>query len=225
MTTTAAKPSSNKGFILIVLTVIVAGIALVAVLASGRDSAITGEPIGEVTVEGDFLATMPGQVQITDATTDPSYGAVAPTLLGTDFNGNDVTIEADGNPKAVYFITHWCPHCQAEVPLVQELIDEGQVPDGLEIYAVSTSVKPEAGNYPPQLWLSREKFSAPTLRDDEANRALASYGGGGFPFVVYLDGENKVIARSAGELGKDQIVNMWALTAASAEAEGASASS
>jgi hypothetical protein len=33
--------------------------------------------------------------------------------------------------------------------------------------------------------------------------------------VVYLDGENRVVARSAGELGKDNIAAMWSLIAES----------
>jgi hypothetical protein len=47
------------------------------------------------------------------------------------------------------------------------------------------------------------------MRDDDDSSALLAYGGSGFPYVVYLDGENRVVARSAGELGRDGIVALW----------------
>ena len=53
MTTTAApNQSSSKVFILAVVAVIIAGIAGVAVLATGRDSAVNGEPIGQDVASG-----------------------------------------------------------------------------------------------------------------------------------------------------------------------------
>jgi len=220
MTTTAPNQSSNKGFILLVVGVIIAGIAGVAFLATGRDSAISGEPIGEaVTVAGDALAPMPQDVGVSNGSNDSAVGQVAPDLALTDFDGNPVSIANDGRAKVVYFLAHWCPHCQAEVPLLQELISEGKKPDDVDIYAVSTSVNPEAGNYPPQAWLkSKEKLDAILAADDEANTALKTYGGGGFPFAVYLDGENKVLFRTSGELGKEGIETAWQQVAATAAA-------
>ncbi len=176
----------------------------------GGGGATAGAATAPVVVEGEPLADMP-DVVVTGAD-DPAAGSVAPTLRGTDFDGNPVTIGADGRAKVVYFLAHWCPHCQAEVPLIQELIDGGQKPDNVDIYAVSTSVKPAQGNYPPATWLDRVGFSPVTMRDDGANSAVLAYGAGGFPYAVYLDSQNRVIARSAGELGKEGIAQMWAAT-------------
>ena len=219
MTTTAPSQSSSKGFILLVVGVIIAGIAGVAFLATGRDSAVGGEAVGKtVTVTGDALAPMPDS-GVTNASNDEAVGKVAPDLELTDFDGNKVSIKNDGRAKIVYFVAHWCPHCQAEVPLIQQLIDEGKKPADIDLYAVSTSVKPEAGNYPPQAWLkSKVKLDATLAADDEANTALITYGGGGFPFAVYLDPENKVLFRTSGELGKDGIETAWQQVAASATA-------
>lgn len=224
MTTTASPPSSsNKAFVLIVLAVIVAGAAGLALLATSRDS-ISGDvqdpQWAAVEIDGTPLAAMPANTTVSTAANDSAIGQVAPTLRGIDFSGDEVVIEPDGRAKAVYFLAHWCNHCQAEVPLIQELIDEGAKPDDLDLYAVSTSLAPERGNFPPQLWLAREDFSSPVLRDDETQTALLSYGGGGFPYVVYLDGNNTVLARTAGELGKEQIQSLWTLTAGAATAGG-----
>lgn len=220
MTTTAPNQSSNKGFILLVVAVIIVGIGGVAFLATGRDSAISGEPIGKaVTVTGDALAPMPQDVGVSNAGNDTAVGQVAPDLDLTDFDGNPVAIKNDGRAKIIYFVAHWCPHCQVEVPLLQELISEGKKPADVDIYAVSTSVNAEAGNYPPQAWLkSKEKLDAILAADDESNTALITYGGGGFPFAVYLDPENKVLFRTSGELGKDGIETAWQQVAATAAA-------
>ncbi len=102
-------------------------------------------------------STRETQIAITDATTDAAVGQVAPTITGTTFDDQEVTIGPDGTPKAVYFLAHHCQFCQAEVPVIQGLVDSGQQPDGMQIYAVSTSVidRPNA-NYPPELWFNRE---------------------------------------------------------------------
>jgi len=181
---------------------------------SGALAARAGAATAPVSVEGAALAAMP-DVLVTGAD-DPAAGSVAPTLRGTDFDGNPVAIGADGRAKVIYFVAHWCPHCQAEVPLIQQLINSGQKPDNVDIYAVSTAVRPEGKNFPPSAWLDRVRFSPITLRDDGGSSAVLAYGAGGFPYAVYLDSQNRVIARSAGELGIDGIAQMWALTSDSA---------
>ena len=173
-----------------------------------------GAATAPVSVVGAPLADMPDVLVTGDD--DPAAGAVGPTLQGTDFDGKPVTIGPDGRAKVIYFVAHWCPHCQAEVPLIQQLIDSGQKPDNVDIYAVSTAVKPEGGNYPPSAWLDRVGFTPVAMRDDDTSSAVLAYGAGGFPYAVYLDSQNRVIARSAGELGLEGIAQMWAVTSANA---------
>ncbi|MGI9611913.1 MAG: TlpA family protein disulfide reductase [Acidimicrobiales bacterium] len=221
MTTTTPKDSSNRLFMLAIVAIVVLGLLAVAFLAANRDGLgeIAEQQTDSVEISGDPIAPMPAELQVTDLTTDPAAGTVAPTLVGTDFLGNEVRIEADGRPKAIYFLAHWCPHCQEEVPVVQDLIDEGQLPEGLDVYGVSTAVDGSRGNFPPQAWLDRADFSPVVLRDDEAGSAFQAYGGSSFPYVVYLDGENRVIARSAGNLPGDSIVSLWESTVAAAPVE------
>ena len=62
----------------------------------------------------------------------------------------------------------------------------------------------KSGHYPPSSWLASEGVGdVPTIADDENSSALAAYGAGGFPYMVYLDGTNKVLLRTAGEYGDD----------------------
>ena len=220
MTTTSAPESSSRGFLIAMIALVVIGMALVAVVATtiGGDDGIplADEQTAEVEVDGDRLAPLAGGVSVGVAGTDPVVGQTAPSMVGTDFAGEEVTIEADGRPKVVYFLAHWCPHCQEEVPAVQALIDEGLQPEDLDIYAVSTAVDAGNGNYPPQAWLEREGLTATVVRDDAQGTAFASYGGTGFPYAIFLDGDNEVVARAAGNLEDAVTTELWELTAATA---------
>lgn len=210
-----AKPEGGgKGFILAIIAVVLLGAGAVAVLAANRDSKV-GEQNAAVEVAGDELPAF--EESGVSSSDDPAIGLVAPTLTGTTFSGEPLTLGPDGTPKVVYFLAHWCPHCQAEVPKIQELINSDQVPEGLEIYAVSTAVDPSRGNFPPESWLDVENFTPVTLKDDSGSPALQAWGGLSFPYVVYLDGENRVVARSSGEVDEAQILELWAMTASSAE--------
>lgn len=219
--TAGPSTSSNKAFLLVVVGVIVIGLFGVALFAAGRGGSGDGDddsPIVEQTaaveLTGDALPPMPDGLPVATAANDPVAGSVAPSLVASDFEGNGVTIGADGRAKAVYFLAHWCSHCQAEVPLVQELIDDGAKPDALDVYAVSTAVDEDSGNYPPQTWFESEGFAPTTVRDDASSGAFSAFGGSGFPYVVYLDGDNRVVARSAGSLGRDEILELWSAAAA-----------
>jgi len=134
------------------------------------------------------------------ASTDPAVGAAAPELRGASFDGRPVTIANDGKPKAVMFITHWCPHCRREVPVVERWLKGGGLPSGVELDSVSTSVSPQGPNYPPSAWLAKAGWTVPVLADDSRSTAASAYGLTSFPYFVLVDGKGKVVARASGEL-------------------------
>lgn len=217
-----APPVSGQSrlFLLAIGALIVVGLGAVAIIASSRgdDSAVDGSAsdgaeTAPVNVSGAALVTMPADVQITGADTDPAYGTAAPTLTGTGFDGSEVVIGNDGSPKVIYFVAHWCPHCQAEIPVIQGLIDDGKLPEGIDVYAVSTAVDQGRGNYPPSGWLLDEGFTSTVLRDDDAASALEAFGATSFPFAVYLDANNEVVARTAGSMDAVTIESLWQATA------------
>ena len=155
-----------------------------------------GQPLvqGPVTVNGTALAVLPG------SGADPAAGQAVPEISGFDtLDGSPVTIANDGKPKLIFILAHWCPHCQKEVPLIQQWIDDGKVPAGLELYAVSTAARPTTANYPPAAWLTKEHWTVPTIADSSDNAALEALGVSGFPFIVAVDENGKVVARVSGE--------------------------
>jgi len=180
-------------------------VALAAVILSmvgGDGGSGTGTETAPVTIEG---ASLPS---FTDTTNDPAVGQPAPTLVGTSLDGEPITIDpgSTGKPTAIWFVAHWCPHCQAEVPRIVSLEASGSLPGGIDIYAVSTSVNPSAPNYPPSAWLQTVGWPFPDLADDEAGTAGQAYGLATFPYLVLTDAAGNVVARHAGELGEDGIV-------------------
>ncbi len=175
---------------------------------TGADAAKNAEKeVGEVAISGEDLPALPSTGNLLPgAGEDPAVGLEAPKLSGESFDGSKVVIDpADGKPKMVVFLAHWCPHCQAEVPLIQQWIDEGKVPEGLEIFAVSTGVDSSKPNYPPSNWLASVGWTPPILIDDDAQTTAKSWGLTGFPFFVMVDAEGKVWQRGSGEVPIEDI--------------------
>jgi len=135
---------------------------------------------------------------------DPAVGLAAPVVTGTDFQGKTVTIKHDGRPKAILFIAHWCPHCQAEVPLIEAWVKAGGLPSGVDLISVPTSIDPTRPNYPPDAWLQREGWTVPVIVDP-TNTVAHAYGLTAFPYFVYVGADGKVKGREAGELPIDAL--------------------
>ncbi len=159
-----------------------------------------------VTVIGQPLAAYPQtSSMVAPPAEDPAVGQTPPVLEGFTFDGTPVKIDpADGRAKVVIFVAHWCPHCQAEVPLIQTWIDEGNQPKNVDFYAVSTSVKRDQPNYPPSKWVIKEGFSPQVMLDNPAGSAAQAYGLPGFPYFVMMDSAGKVVQRASGEVPIDQ---------------------
>ena len=176
----------------------VVGLALIVVLAL----AIAGEePLDASIGYGDPVVTGDPLPLFNSAAADPVVGLPAPSAVGADWEENEVSIEADGRSKIIIFLAHWCPHCQAEVPVVQTWLDAGNLPDDVDMYSVVTSTDRLRPNWPPQDWLEEEGWTVSAIMDDEIGTIAANYGMSGTPFYVVLDGDNNVIRRISGEIG------------------------
>ncbi len=140
---------------------------------------------------------------------DQALNLVAPEVTGADFNGNTVDIVHDGRPKLIVFLAHWCPACQAEVPVVQQWLGTNPIPDGVDVISVATGIDPLRGNYPPDQWLAREGWTPPVIVDDAVSSVSAAYGLTAYPYWVAVDGDGTVLVRLTGntEVAQlDQIV-------------------
>jgi thiol-disulfide isomerase/thioredoxin len=210
-----AKPGASKPRSLSTLWWILGGVVglgliiLLAISIAGEaprdDSAGFGTPV----VAGDPLPTYNPDAA------DVALGLPAPLVQGADWEGNPVSIEADGTPKIVVFLAHWCPHCQAEVPVIQSWVNAGNLPDDVELLSVATLTDPTRPNWPPQDWLVNEGWTAPVIMDDATGTVAGNYGLAGTPFWIVLDGDNNNLQRASGELSTDGLNTLVAIAESS----------
>jgi thiol-disulfide isomerase/thioredoxin len=185
----------NNTFVWVFLGALV---VLFGVLAFVSRSTGPAAEITDAQVSGEPLAPLTQGL-------DGAVGRQAPTLSGMSISGEEMTVEpGDGTPKAIAFLAHWCPHCQREVPTVTQWVEDGQMPHGVDLVAVTTGIDRNRPNYPPQDWLEREEFPAETLVDGN-NAAARAYGLTNYPYWVLVDGEGKVVQRWSGETTPQQL--------------------
>jgi hypothetical protein len=82
------------------------------------------------------------------------------------------------------------------------------MPDGVDLYAVSTSVSRDRPNYPPSEWLESVNWRIPTIADTSDSRAAFAYGVNAFPFFVAIDEQGNVKQRVTGELDPSQLAQL-----------------
>lgn len=145
---------------------------------------------------------------------DPAVGRPIPEVDGASFDGTPVTIKADGKPKLIIFLAHWCPHCQAEVPVVQAWIDANGMPAGVEMMSVVTAIDQNRPNYPPDAWLARERWQVPVIVDAD-NQVAGLYGLTAFPYWVAAGADGTVAQRLTGELTPEQLDALVTLVSSS----------
>lgn len=190
---------------IIIVAAIIAVAVGIALLVGGDDEGVASSAdFGPILVEGRSLAPIP------DAGDDPAIGSVAPILIGLEPDGDQAEVGDAGGTTLIAFLAHWCPHCQAELPRLVELADEGAL-DGIDAVAVLTGSDPAAPNHPPVAWLEREGWAGRILLDDEEQTGALAYGLSSYPYLVLLDADGRIIARHAGEQGTEELREFLAL--------------
>jgi cytochrome c biogenesis protein CcmG/thiol:disulfide interchange protein DsbE len=209
----AASRARNWPWWVVGAAVVIAGVLAVVLSGGGGSSSSSGgtksgqvEIASTVGVSGTPLPTL------SDSTNDPAVGKTAPTLTGVGFTGAPVTIGNTGRAHVVVMVAHWCPHCQAEVPRIVSLYKAGQIP--VPIVSVATGTDASAPNYPPSAWLAREGWPYPVLVDSKTETAASSYGLPGYPFLVFVDAQGKVVGRLSGEVAPSDLTKLFAALAA-----------
>jgi thiol-disulfide isomerase/thioredoxin len=200
-----------------VATAIAAIVAVVLVVGGGSSSSSTttstitsnsGDAVAAaefqpVEAEGEML------LPLEDPDNDPARGKIAPVVNGFGFDGAPLTIAPTGKPMLVVFLAHWCPHCNAEIPRLIEWKDSGAMPVDLGVVGVSTGARDDAPNWPPSQWVVDKGWPWPVMADNEDQSAAVAFGVSGYPGLILLNGDGKVLARRSGEAGIDEL-KAWA---------------
>ncbi|MFM7526477.1 MAG: TlpA family protein disulfide reductase [Actinomycetota bacterium] len=187
-----------------VVAVLAAIFGVVAFTASSDDDASVegASEFQNVVVTGEALP------EFGKGETDPAIGMTAPVLEGFGFLGNEVTT-TPGNPMLLVFLAHWCPHCQAEVPVLVKWSQSGLVPEGLDVIAITTGSDETAPNFPPSVWLANEKWPElwPVLVDNKDQTAGNAFGLAGYPYMTLIGADGKVLWRNSGEISAEALTD------------------
>lgn len=164
----------------------------------------------QIPTSGDVVEVAPATTAGTplpklDGRNDPAVGQPAPAITASHFDGTEATIDfTDGQPRALIFVAHWCPHCQAEISALVERFRTEGTRDDVEIIAVSTGVDTGAPNYPPSDWFLDESWPLPVLRDSLERTLAADFGLTGFPFMVLVDSDGNIVKRHSGAIPESE---------------------
>lgn len=213
-----AQKNQTKFIAIGVAAAIAAIIAVVLVVGGGGsssstttigDTSETSQPTNNSGVGAAEFQTVEAAGEILlaleDPNNDPARGAVAPVLKGFAFDGTPLTIAPTGKPKMVVFLAHWCSHCNAEVPRLIEWKNSGTMPGDMEVIGVSTGARDDAPNWPPSQWVVDKGWPWPVMADSEDQGAALAFGVSGYPGLLLLDGDGKVLARRSGEASIEEL--------------------
>ena len=214
-----AQKNQTKFIAIGVAGAIAAIIAVVLVVGGGSSSSTTTSTTGnssEATqpINGDAVAAAEYQLvqaqgemllALEDSDNDPVRGKIAPVLNGFGFDGAPLTVAPTGKPMLVVFLAHWCSHCNAEVPRLIEWKNSGTMPADMEVFGVSTGARDDAPNWPPSQWVVDKGWPWPVMADSEDQSAALAFGVSGYPGMILLDGNGKVLARRSGEASIEEL--------------------
>ena len=198
---------------------VVLGTAMAASLLLGTAACAKSEKVGEgtvapggetssiaenqpVTVTGENLAA------VESFANDPAIGKDAPKLDGFDFAGKAVKYDFSSGPTMVVFLAHWCPHCNNEIPVLNNWKNSGQMPANLKVLGVSTAVNPNQAHYPPSEWIPNMQWSWPIMADSADQKAARAFGVSSYPYFVVVGTDGKVKLRNSGEVPANQLTPM-----------------
>jgi cytochrome c biogenesis protein CcmG, thiol:disulfide interchange protein DsbE len=190
----ASQSNRNRWMLIGGLVVVVALAAVVTFLLIGSPGGPPEPADQPLTITGQPLPDLPQEGA------DPAVGSALPTLGGIGLDGRPLTIGPSGGAQMIVVLAHWCPHCQAELPLLVDMINAGQVPEGVSVVGLATAIDELRPNYPPSAWFEREGWQQPTLIDDANADGLHALGLSVFPGFVFVDVQGRVTQRLTAEV-------------------------
>lgn len=158
----------------------------------------------------------------------PAIPQELPDFTLEDRDGNRRSIRSwTGKSMVVNFWATWCAPCRREIPLLKEL-QKHHAEAGFQIVGVAVDIRDDVLKYAKDIDIDYPIL----IGEQDGLDAVTKFGMGslGFPFTVFTDNRQRIIATHLGELTKAQSevligtvtrVNQGELTPASARVEAA----
>jgi thiol-disulfide isomerase/thioredoxin len=181
----------------------VIAVAVVAILAvqggSGGSSPIRPSAVGDVTAEGPARAT---PLEVGEAA--PAFSAPGFRLVP---DGDAFAVERGpvawepGEPTVISIWAEWCPHCQVELPVLQQVVS-GYPDIRLVTILSSTGARPGPE---PDAYLGDHGLTFPVAVDDDAGTLAQAFGLEAFPTIYLVDSDGIVAYAATGELPAEDL--------------------
>lgn len=198
---TRHAPGDQQRRVLLIAGVGVAVLVLIgiAVALAGESGSSDDRPaVAPIVVGGTPLPAHTG------GAADPAVGQPLPALVGSNPDQEQVEVAPGDGPTVVAVLAHWCPVCQREVPVLVDLAAEGAF-DGIRLVGLLSDSDRARPNFPPAAWLDDEGWPGDVLLDSDELDGAQALGTSGYPFLVYLDADGTVVARTSGEVPAETI--------------------
>jgi thiol-disulfide isomerase/thioredoxin len=110
---------------------------------------------------------------------------------------------ADG-PAVISVWAPWCPHCQVELPLLNDVMrDYADVAFLTVVTSIGDSPGPD-----PWAFLEENGITAPTAIDDSQGTLAAALGIRAFPTLYFVASDGTVVREAEGEVDEDALREM-----------------
>ena len=189
---------------------ILAGVVLVVAIgfiAASQSEDSDSVAFGEVEYLGVPLPPQP------ELAADPAVGQTVGIARGFTPDEELITF-ANGTPRALVFVAHWCGHCQEEIDAVNEWLAAGNsFPADVPIQVIATWTDSSRPNYPPGDWLADNDWTYPTIVDDREFTLARTFGLGGTPMWIFIDADGTVVERTGSLAPADLAARLEALAA------------
>jgi thiol-disulfide isomerase/thioredoxin len=152
---------------------------------SGDPNAVRPSAVGEVTTDGPVRA-------------EPlAAGEAVPEFSAPGVGGGTVRwSDGTGGPVVLSVWAPWCPHCQVELPLLNEVM-RGFTDVGFMtiVTSIGDSPGPDAGEF-----LAENGITAPTAIDDGEGTLARAFGIRAFPTLYFIASDGTVVQELEGEV-------------------------
>lgn len=168
--------------------VLVGAVVIAVVLLMGDEG---GGGAGDVAAAGDVTVQgMPRSAPLQPGEQVPSF--TAPELTGGTVAWGDYL----GDPAVLSVWAAWCPHCQAELPILDRVMED--YPD-VGLVTVVTAIGAQPGPTPEEFMLENG-LEFPVAVDDANGTLAAGLGITGFPTLYFVNPDGSVALELSGEV-------------------------
>jgi thiol-disulfide isomerase/thioredoxin len=175
--------------------------------ALGAAALVAAVVVGVQAVSGDDGGTTSSQATQVSVVGAPrveplSAGETVPDFTAPAIGGGSVRWSARGEGPTVLSVwAPWCPHCQVELPLLDDVMSSYP---GVNFLTVVTAIGAKPGP-DPATFLRDQGIDASTAIDDSAGSIAAALGIRGFPTLYFVASDGTVVREMEGEVDESTL--------------------